>query len=215
MAPTIVKTILSTLVASAVLAEASLPLTKRALAISQNLPAGWTYKSCYTDVGRTINAAAYADGAKMTQETCIAFCNGKNYAYAGLEYSAECFCGNTLAAGSAAAPAADCNKACSGDATQACGGGNRLTLFNNANAKPPTAPVTNPGPAGWTSKGCYSEGANGRTLQNGVATTGGSAALTVALCTTACKNGNYKYAGVEYGGECCKSLDPSQLEIHC
>ena len=209
MAPTIVNTFLSAFVASAVLTEASSLLSKRALTITQNLPAGWTYKSCYTDVGRTINAAAYADGAKMTQEACVTYCDGKNYAYAGVEYSSECYCGNTLAAGSAAAPDTDCGNACSGDATEACGGGNRLTLFYNPNAKVPTSPVTNPGPAGWTSKGCYSEGANGRTLTNAVATTGGSAALTVALCTTACKNGGYKFAGVEYSGECCKADTPS------
>ena len=42
-----------------------------------------------------------------------------------------------------------------------------------------------------------------RALANGVATTGGSNALTVALCTSACKSANYLYAGVEYAGECC------------
>lgn len=208
MAPTILKAFLTTLITSAAFTEANSELTRRDLTITQNLPAGWTYKSCYTDVGRTINAASYTDGTKMTQEACVKYCDGKGYAYAGVEFSTECYCGNTLAAGSAAAPAADCGQACSGDATEACGGGNRLTLFYNPNANVPPPPVTNPGPPGWTSKGCYSEGTNGRTLANGVATTGGSAALTVALCTTACKNGGYKYAGVEYSGECCKFWAP-------
>ncbi|MCJ1398945.1 hypothetical protein MMC11_002146 [Xylographa trunciseda] len=35
-----------------------------------------------------------------------------------------------------------------------------------------------------------------------MSTTGGSGSLTVALCTTACKNAGYTYAGVEYAGEC-------------
>ena len=153
MAPTIVKSLFTSIIASAIFAEAAVPLDKRALAITQNLPPGWTYKSCYTDVGRTLNGASYVDNAKMTQETCVAYCDGKGYAYAGVEYSTECFCGNTLASGSAVAPAADCGNACSGDATEACGGGNRLTLFYNPNAKTPAGPSVNPGPPGWTSLG--------------------------------------------------------------
>ena len=35
-----------------------------------------------------------------------------------------------------------------------------------------------------------------------MSTPGGSGSLTVALCTTACKNSGYTYAGVEYAGEC-------------
>ena len=41
-----------------------------------------------------------------------------------------------------------------------------------------------------------------RALANDVATTGGAAALTVALCTSACKSAKYQYAGLEYAGEC-------------
>lgn len=50
-----------------------------------------------------------------------------------------------------------------------------------------------------------SEGTTGRTLTTGMAVTGGGAAMTVALCTSACKAANFIYAGVEYAGECCKS----------
>ena len=153
MASTIVKSLFASIIASAIFVEAAVPLDKRALTITQNLPTGWTYKSCYTDVGRTINGASYIDNTKMTQEACVTYCDGKGYAYAGVEYSTECFCGNTLASGSAVAPAADCGNACSGDATEACGGGNRLTLFYNPNAKTPAGPSVNPGPPGWTSLG--------------------------------------------------------------
>lgn len=54
----------------------------------------------------------------------------------------------------------------------------------------------------------YSEGTTGRTLTTGMATTGGGNALTVALCTTACKAGGFKYAGVEYASECCELVPP-------
>ena len=89
---------------------------------------------------------------------------------------------------------------CSGDAEEACGGPNRLTLFTTG-APEPAGPTVNPGPPGWGYKGCYTDG-GARTLTTQVATEGGAGALTVAKCTTACKAGNYKYAGVEYSGEC-------------
>lgn len=72
----------------------------------------------------------------MTEESCIAFCGGKGAAYAGIEYGSECYCGNTLDSTAAAAPAGDCNMGCSGNVTEACGAGNRLTVFSNPNIKP-------------------------------------------------------------------------------
>ena len=89
---------------------------------------------------------------------------------------------------------------CSGNSSEACGGPNRLTVFY-ANKAPP---VTDPGPPGWGSLGCYSDNVGARTLLTVMPTTGGAGALTVALCTSACHASNYIYAGVEYGGECCK-----------
>ncbi|KAF8242298.1 hypothetical protein K440DRAFT_591049 [Wilcoxina mikolae CBS 423.85] len=118
---------------------------------------------------------------------------------AGTEYSQECYCDNSLASTSTVAPIGDCSMGCSGNATEACGGPNRLTVFKGTAVGGPT---TNPGPPGWTSAGCYTDGVGGRTLITGVGTPGGGAALTVALCTAACAQGNYLHAGVEYAGEC-------------
>ena len=85
---------------------------------------------------RALTSSSYTSGTAMTEESCIAFCGGKGAAYAGLEYASECYCGNTLDSTASAAPASDCNMACSGNSTEACGAGNRLTLFNNPNVKP-------------------------------------------------------------------------------
>lgn len=46
-----------------------------------------------------------------------------------LRSSLECFCGNTLAAGSAAATDGRCSMVCAGDATEYCGGPNGLSLY--------------------------------------------------------------------------------------
>ena len=55
-----------------------------------------------------------------------------------------------------------------------------------------------------------SDAGNPRALAVGIATTGGGNALTVALCTSACKAGGYQYAGAEYAGECCMSSYATQ-----
>lgn len=136
----------------------------------------------------------------MTIESCIAFCETRGFAYAGVEYSVECFCGSDLAPAAAQVAATDCSMPCSGDATQPCGGPSRLNLFHNTAV---VGPQVNPGVNGFTHMGCYSEGTTGRALTYGVPGSvipGGE--MTVAKCTAACLAANFLLAGVEYGGEC-------------
>ncbi|ESZ98504.1 hypothetical protein SBOR_1166 [Sclerotinia borealis F-4128] len=151
-----------------------------------------------TDVGRTISEAEYIDNANMTDESCIAYCSSKNLNYAGTEYSSECYCGNSLAAGAGPAPASDCSMTCPGNVTEFCGGPNRLSLFWNGKIPP----QTNPGSGLWKFSGCYTEGQGGRLLPYQVTPTGGASTMTVELCTSACQTGGYSLAGVEYADEC-------------
>ena len=66
----------------------------------------------------------------MTVEKCLSAC--AQYQFAGLEYGGECWCGNTLATGTAKATAeSQCGLTCSGNKTQICGDGNRLTLYTH------------------------------------------------------------------------------------
>lgn len=134
----------------------------------------------------------------MTEQACAIFCDTAGFKYAGVEYSQECFCSNTLTA--AVATEASCSMTCSGDPDQLCGGPNRLNIFETAAV---TGPQVNPGPGNWGSMGCYADPNNpGRTLRNPVATTGGQGALTIKLCVDACEAAGYTLAGAEYGGEC-------------
>ena len=147
-------------------------LQRRALVTPNNLPSGWSYQGCYkfalpllfqvhlqrtnfrysdSAANRALTGDYYADGSKMTDEACISYCSGKKYAIAGTEYSQECFCSNVIGGGSIQTPAGDCNMGCSGNSTEACGGPNRLTVFEN----PALVPVHDPGPNGWTFIGCY------------------------------------------------------------
>lgn len=90
-----------------------------------------------------------------TIETCTAACYSAGYSLAGVEYSAECWCGNLIGAGGVPAPASDCNMLCSGNNLESCGGPNRLNVYQNTNAPPTTAP-SSPSTVGlWKSLGCY------------------------------------------------------------
>ena len=171
----------------------------------------FSYLGCYTEAtqGRALSALQNPQGvagATLTVETCAAAC--KAYTYMGVEYSGECYCSNTLGAGSVLAtgttPATNgCNMVCNGNKTEYCGGANRLNAYKLTN--PPTTPTDPTGPitvtqlAGYTYLGCYSEATQGRALsdkQNPIA----GALVSVESCKTACAA--YTYFGVEYSGEC-------------
>ena len=180
-------------------------LHKRDVSISNNLPGQWTSKGCYTDnvQSRALYGKAYTDTSGMTEESCIAFCSSNNYAFAGVEYSSECYCGNVIAVAGKAATATDCNMACSGASGEACGGPDRLNIFHNdAITTVAAGPATNAGPTGWGFMGCYTDSVAARTLNVGAAIPGGPAAMSVALCTQSCQASGYSYSGVEYSGEC-------------
>ncbi|GAB7352367.1 hypothetical protein MBLNU459_g2805t2 [Dothideomycetes sp. NU459] len=57
----------------------------------------YEYIGCGSDQGsnRTFQAASESTGS-MTVETCVKYCSGKGYTYAGLEYASQCYCDNTL-----------------------------------------------------------------------------------------------------------------------
>jgi hypothetical protein len=92
---------------------------------------GWALYGCQTEGsgGRALASKSYAaDG--MTLESCTAFCAG--YQYAGVEYARECYCGNSFAAGSVAAPAGECDMTCAGNPSNFCGGPSRLSVYKSS-----------------------------------------------------------------------------------
>ncbi|CAP60434.1 uncharacterized protein PODANS_1_7300 [Podospora anserina S mat+] len=188
------KTLLSSL-----LAASFVTLSLAQLSVPATLPGQWQYEGCYTDIpGRTLTGGGYVNGTHMTAETCISYCQTRGFKFAGTEYSVECFCGNSIAPAAAQVADSVCNMACSGDATQPCGAGSRLSLYSTTED---LGPKPNPGVNGFTHMGCYSEGTTGRTLTHGIGSIP-AGEMTVAKCTAACAAANYILAGVEYGGEC-------------
>lgn len=89
----------------------------------------YSYQGCYTEAttGRALKEKTYANDS-MTLESCASFCTGFNYF--GTEYARECYCGNTIQAGSIPAlNQADCSFLCAGDKTSYCGGSVRLQMY--------------------------------------------------------------------------------------
>lgn len=172
------------------------------------------YLSCYTDSPtRTLNSKSFADNA-MTVEMCGSYCAG--YKYFGVEYSRECYCGNSLAAGSSTAPEGDCSFFCSGNSKEFCGGGFRLSLYGPA-TQTTTGPDPSASPAlsGYAYLGCYSDSVNARSLI-GPQDFGGM--MTLEKCASFCSQ--YPYFGVEFAMQCfcgvtLAATSTLQLESDC
>ncbi|KAH9995212.1 WSC-domain-containing protein [Xylariaceae sp. FL0662B] len=88
------------------------------------------YTSCWIDRGeaRTLSGKVYRNDEMMV-ESCAAFCAA--YTYFGVEYSTECYCGNSLA--NLPAPENDCRgHLCGGNADEWCGAANRLNIYTKS-----------------------------------------------------------------------------------
>ena len=100
----------------------------------------YDYAGCWnetTELPDTTRRRALDGGAQetrqgdMTAPLCLDFCstNGNAYAYAGLEYSRECWCANELSVLSKRLPDSYCNQTCDGAPDLACGGSLKLTVY--------------------------------------------------------------------------------------
>jgi len=88
---------------------------------------GWSYAGCaFDDLATRTLPHRYAKD-DMTVQKCVDYCAGKGYSFAGLEYSVECFCGNSVAPNRLTAK--KCTMKCGGDSTQYCGGPQTLSVY--------------------------------------------------------------------------------------
>lgn len=93
---------------------------------------GFVSQGCWTDnvASRTLSDKS-VPGNTMTVEQCATICEG--YTYFGVEYSRECYCGNTIKAGAALATSG-CDMTCAGNATEYCGGKARMSMYKAGTA---------------------------------------------------------------------------------
>ncbi|OIW32843.1 WSC-domain-containing protein, partial [Coniochaeta ligniaria NRRL 30616] len=164
---------------------------------------------CYTEAtsGRALSAKSYTDSKNMTAQSCEAYC-GTAYAYFGVEWSQECYCGNQLNAGSVPVSASNCTKICTGDKLQYCGGSSRLNVFKRL-ATPvssaTTAKSTSASVGLWNYQGCFTEATSGRALSSKQLYGSSSSAtgnMNLDTCASFCFDNGYAMFGVEYGQQC-------------
>jgi hypothetical protein len=157
---------------------------------SASVPAALSgnYVGCYTDEKtRDLTDEAVSAGS-MSVETCVADCGKAGYAYAGVQYGKQCFCGNTYGK---YGTSTSCNMTCSGDSAETCGGSYANSIYKVA------AATTPPPPSSSASLGCYKdESTRDLTDQTSLSP------VSVETCTSTCKSAGYAYAGVQYGSQC-------------
>ncbi|KAJ7024455.1 hypothetical protein C8F04DRAFT_968849 [Mycena alexandri] len=133
----------------------------------------------------------------MTLESCTWFCSSRQYAYAGLEYSQECYCGNALfATHGDAVSASECSSACTGNSAEACGGNFRMQIYQNPNPYGASNPSPAAGDMGrWAYQGCQADKIDMRTLPEPINNI--TDGMTAEKCVNACQDGGFELAGLE------------------
>lgn len=160
----------------------------------------WVYQGCYTEgsTGRALAGLSQTNN-NMTYEECADYC--ASYAYFGVEYGDQCYCGNYLATGSNKTAETDCSTYCAGDASEFCGAGNRLNVYYQTGMQTgPPAPKARV--SSYVYLGCYSEATTSRALASASFSV---ANMTEEACAAYCSTGtktSYTMFGVEYSTEC-------------
>ncbi|TLS24702.1 hypothetical protein PpBr36_08683 [Pyricularia pennisetigena] len=117
-------------------------------------PSSSTYKyhGCYNETTglpgtsgsqRAIDGKHKTSPGSMTVQSCLDFCgsDGTVYKFAGVEFSRECWCGNILSGLSAKVDDDQCNTACDGNASIACGGPLKLSVYVSGAPKVAVSPT--------------------------------------------------------------------------
>ncbi|KAK1882726.1 WSC domain containing protein 1 [Dissostichus eleginoides] len=88
-----------------------------------------TYIGCFLHNAsdRALGGTMLYDLRKMTSSLCQDTCSESGYQFAGLEYGAECHCGNRIS--SLRAAEEDCSLVCRGERGSPCGGVGRLSIY--------------------------------------------------------------------------------------
>lgn len=183
--------------------------------IPKDIPAGWSYSGCYVDnkYGRILKTQQ-PDSSAMMIEYCIGLCVGQGHSMAGIEYSAQCFCGDAMINGGAKATAdSQCAMPCSGNSSEVCGGPDRMSIYANTTftTYPPPSAQTTGLPAGFAYKGCLQD-VPARVLPYQLLAYEKN--LTVPMCLSRCAAYGYSAAGVEYGEQCFCGDDTDRISAN-
>lgn len=176
------------------------PVSASSPAASSNpVVSGGTYLGCYTDSTSSRALSGYYNSAKtQTLDTCQAAAVSNGYKYFGVEYSGECFAGNTISSSSGPG-SVDCNMPCYGNSSQICGGPNALSMFQNTKYIEVTNKAAILGGA-WSYQGCYTDSPSSRSMQG--YSFANSTGMSVEMCAQTCAQKGFSWMGTEYASEC-------------
>ncbi|KAI0659966.1 WSC-domain-containing protein [Cubamyces menziesii] len=100
------------------------------------LPTGWTELGCIAEGtnGRALPALSMKD-PNMTRAMCASYCGSHGYKLAGVEFSDECYCDNSVKNGASETflTWSECSNHCAGNSYEICGGAAKLTLMTTGN----------------------------------------------------------------------------------
>ncbi|KAF3769510.1 WSC-domain-containing protein, partial [Cryphonectria parasitica EP155] len=171
--------------------------------------ARFRYLGCYLDS----TVSRIESSGVVSANNSIGFCQDEAYAekvaFAGVEYTDECYWGDSIPSSSLLATDANCEGyTCAGDASEYCGGdGGYISIWYDVTAYFPENGTLAPGYTGPTQPstvgdyyflGCYGDDAAARALSGSAPGLGSS--TTLETCAAACEG--YTYFGTEYSDEC-------------
>lgn len=158
----------------------------------------------------------------MSVENCNYRCEVDDYLLSGVEFGHECWCDHALNGEyHVKVDDSECNMECSGNSMQSCGGANRIAIYEYNFTQVVTVTTEKPSPGGhgdldarsvdivslYAPIGCYIDSVTARMLRNYTVSPGAAQALNVGICTTACYDLAFPYAGLEFAQECfCDTL---------
>lgn len=162
---------------------------------------GGTYLGCYMDSTSARALSGYYNSANtQTLNSCAAAAVQNSYKYFGVEYSGECFAGNTIAASSGPG-SPNCNMACYGNSSQICGGPNALSMFQNTKYVDAGNKATISVASGsWTYQGCWTDSTSSRALSG--YSYSNATGMSIEMCASTCAQKGYSWMGSEYAAEC-------------
>ncbi|KXJ84927.1 WSC domain-domain-containing protein [Microdochium bolleyi] len=114
---------------------------------------GTTFLGCFSDHpadGPALDGL-HTTSPLMTIAACARSCS--EYRLFGLEHATNCYCGNELRRDSVRRPKCECSMKCAGDASERCGGVERIAIYKNDNigTSAPTSITVPTTPASTTS----------------------------------------------------------------
>ncbi len=164
------------------------------------------YLGCFKDADNRDLKDKFWDDSRMTPERCLQSCTDSGYAYAGVQYGNQCFCGNSYGRYGKLSESS-CNMTCSGDSGLVCGGTWANTLYKTASRRdvppmvappPPPPPVRSSATPAATYLGCFRD-TDQRDLN---ATQWDDGQMTPQRCIRTCADSGFEYAGLQYGSQC-------------